>query len=63
MACATYMLRDDARIWLEIVTRGRDVATVTWEEFRAWFFEKYYNEAIKTAKVNEFINMLRGIPR
>lgn len=60
VACAAYMLLDDARIWWEMVTRYRDVTTVTWEEFQAWFFEKYYNEAIKAAKAEEFMSLVQG---
>ena len=54
------MLHDDARIWWEMVTRDRDVATVTWEEFQEWFLENYYNEAIKVAKAEEFMSLVQG---
>ena len=60
VAYAAYMLRDDARIWWEMVTQDRDVTTVTWEEFQAWFTEKYYNEAIKAAKAEEFMSLVQG---
>ena len=33
---------------------------MNWEEFRTLFNEKYYNEAIKDAKVEEFSILLHG---
>ena len=50
VACATYMLREDARIWWEVASQTREVATLTWEGFKDLFNQKYYNVAIKTVK-------------
>ena len=31
VACATYMLREDARIWWAVTSQIRDVSTMSWE--------------------------------
>ena len=31
VACATYILREDARIWWEVASQTRDVTALTWE--------------------------------
>ena len=55
--CASYMLRNDARIWWEVVGQRRDTATMTWEEFKSIFNEKYYSVAVRAAKSDEFNNL------
>ena len=37
VACATYMLREDARIWWEVASQTRDVTTLSWEGFKDLF--------------------------
>ena len=49
VACATYMLREDARIWWEVASQTRDVTTLSWEGFKDLFSQKYYNVAIRAA--------------
>ena len=44
--CASYMLRNDARIWWDVVRQRRDTATMTWEDFKSIFNEKYYSVAV-----------------
>ena len=58
--CAIYMLRDDARIWWEIVSQGHNLNTMTWDAFRALFYEKYYNESIRAAQAEEFARLVQG---
>uniref|UniRef100_A0A803QD41 Retrotransposon gag domain-containing protein n=1 Tax=Cannabis sativa TaxID=3483 RepID=A0A803QD41_CANSA len=58
--CAIYMLREDVRILWEIVSQGYDLNNMTWEAFWALFYEKYYNESIRAAKVEEFIQLTQG---
>ncbi|XP_062073472.1 uncharacterized protein LOC133777748 [Humulus lupulus] len=60
VACATYMFWEDARIWWEVITQTRNVNALSWEEFQTLFHEKYYNDAIRAAKVEEFIRLLQG---
>ena len=60
MICATYVLRDDARTWWEVVSQTRDTAVMDWKEFRQLFNERYYCDVAKTAKMNEFLNLVQG---
>ena len=60
VACATYMLRADARIWWEVVCQRRNVEVMTWEEFKSIFNEKYYSVAVRAAKVDEFTNLTQN---
>ena len=52
VACAAYMLREDAHIWWEVASQTREVATLTSEGFKDLFGQKYYNIAVRAAKVN-----------
>ncbi|XP_062094401.1 uncharacterized protein LOC133800456 isoform X1 [Humulus lupulus] len=60
VACASYMLRDDARIWWDVVSQQRNVAVMTWEEFKSIFNEKYYIVVVRATKVDEFINLTQN---
>ncbi|XP_062116419.1 uncharacterized protein LOC133830457 [Humulus lupulus] len=60
VACANYILREDALIWWEIVFQRRDVTTMTWGEFRDVFIEKYYSVAVQSVKVDEFTNLTQN---
>ena len=41
--CIVYMLRNDARIWWDVVNKTRGVAIMTWTEFLIEFNSKYYS--------------------
>ena len=43
-----------------MVSQTRAVTTMEWEEFRTLFNEKYYNDAVKAAKAEEFSKLLQG---
>ncbi|XP_062089353.1 uncharacterized protein LOC133795903 [Humulus lupulus] len=60
VAYSTFMFREDAQIWWEVVSQTRDVKTLSWEEFRGLFNEKYYNDAVRATKANGFSNLLHG---
>ena len=55
--CATYMFRKDARTWWDVISQTRDVSTLSWEDFVRLFNEKYYNEAVRQAKAEEFTTL------
>ena len=42
-SCASHTLKDDGRIWWGIVGHIRDVQTMTYEQFREVFYEKYFS--------------------
>ncbi|XP_060961016.1 uncharacterized protein LOC133031515 [Cannabis sativa] len=60
VACATFQFQEDALIWWEMVSLTRDVTRMTWEEFRELFNAKYYNEAVRSAKRKEFVELVQG---
>ncbi|XP_060974744.1 uncharacterized protein LOC133039805 [Cannabis sativa] len=60
VACAASLLKEDARIWWDIIKQTRDVAAMTWADFVQVFNKKYYSEAIRSARVNEFTNLRQG---
>lgn len=60
VACAVHTFRDDARIWWGVVTQIRDEETMTWEEFREVFYEKYLNDTVRGAKTEEFVGLVQG---
>ncbi|XP_060970948.1 uncharacterized protein LOC133037497 isoform X1 [Cannabis sativa] len=60
VACAASLLKKDARIWWDVIKQTRDVAAMTWADFVQVFNKKYYSEAIRSARVNEFTNLRQG---
>ena len=60
MACVVHTFRDDARIWWGVVTQIRDEETMTCEEFREVFYEKYFNDTVRGAKTEEFVGLVQG---
>ncbi|XP_060959418.1 uncharacterized protein LOC133030632 [Cannabis sativa] len=61
VACAASLLKKDARIWWDVIKQTRDVAAMTWADFVQVFNKKYYVEAIRSARVNEFTNLRQGL--
>ena len=60
VSCASYMLRDDARIWWGVVSQIRDVRAMTWEQFQGLFNEKYFSDVIPSSKMEEFVGLAQG---
>ncbi|XP_062093931.1 uncharacterized protein LOC133799942 [Humulus lupulus] len=60
VSCAAHTLKKDAKIWWEVVKQTREVNQMTWAEFELVFDEKFYNEAVLTAKVSEFTKLQQG---
>ncbi|XP_047310717.1 uncharacterized protein LOC124914255 [Impatiens glandulifera] len=42
LRCATFMFKDDARIWWQGAMSTLDLDTATWTEFKAVFYGKYF---------------------
>ena len=55
-----YMLRNDARIWWDMVKRTHDVTVMTWMDFLVEFNAKYYSQAVINSKVAEFTRLQQG---
>ena len=60
VACASYMLRSDARIWWGVVGQMQDVKLMTWEQFQEAFNEKYFSDVVRSSKIEEFVNLVQG---
>ncbi|XP_062118981.1 uncharacterized protein LOC133832686 [Humulus lupulus] len=60
VSCAAHTLKNDAKIWWEVVKKTREVNQMNWIEFELVFNEKFYNEAVLTAKVTEFSRLQQG---
>ncbi|KAL5545396.1 hypothetical protein UlMin_005083 [Ulmus minor] len=57
VACASFMLKKDARHWWATVKLTRNVEAMTWADFIREFNQKYYNSAILRAQQDEFLNL------
>ena len=60
VACAVYQMKNNARIWWDVVKRTVDVNTLTWMGFLELFNSKYYNANILDAKMDEFQELKQG---
>ncbi|KAL5544524.1 hypothetical protein UlMin_008308 [Ulmus minor] len=60
VACASFMLKKDARHWWAMVKMTRDVTVMSWAEFVGEFNQKYYNSAILRTQQDEFMNLKQG---
>ena len=60
MACASYVLREDARIWWVVTSQIRDVSTMSWEQFQEVFNQRYFSDMARKSKRNEFVCTIQG---
>ncbi|KAL5544090.1 hypothetical protein UlMin_007874 [Ulmus minor] len=60
VACASFMLKKDARHWWTTVKMTRDIGIMTWADFIREFNQKYYNFAILKVQQDEFLNLKQG---
>ena len=60
VACATHMLREDARIWWAMTSQIRDVSTMSWEQFQGVFTQRYFNDEVRKSKRDELIGLIQG---
>ncbi|XP_073120375.1 uncharacterized protein [Henckelia pumila] len=58
--CMTFLLKDDAALWFEGVEKTVDVTTLTWEAFKALFYEKYYTAEVRAQLKKEFMSLRQG---
>ena len=60
VACATYMLREDARIWWAVTSQIWDVSTMSWEQFQEVFTQRYFSDVVRKSKRDEFVGLIQG---
>ncbi|XP_042419600.1 uncharacterized protein LOC122008077 [Zingiber officinale] len=55
--CAIYLLKDDASLWWEGAEKGINQNTLTWEEFKWIFYEKYFTADVRSRLKREFMSL------
>ncbi|XP_073025100.1 uncharacterized protein [Primulina eburnea] len=58
--CATYMFRDDASLFWEGAEHGIDIATLTWDQLKEIFYEKYFTADVRGRIKREFTSLRQG---
>ncbi|XP_028120519.1 uncharacterized protein LOC114317911 [Camellia sinensis] len=55
---ATYTLKDEARRWWLLIRSGNE--NMTWAQFNAIFYDKYFPQCFRDRKVSEFQELKQG---
>ena len=58
--CASFMFRDDARIWWQSAKTAMDLSTATWEQFKEVFYGKYFTLSTRNRLAREFLEIRQG---
>ncbi|XP_047309941.1 uncharacterized protein LOC124913402 [Impatiens glandulifera] len=58
--CATFMLKDDARIWWKGAKVALDLNNITWREFKEVFYGKYFILSTRNKLAREFLEIKQG---
>ncbi|XP_073273269.1 uncharacterized protein [Primulina huaijiensis] len=58
--CTIYLLKGDASLWWEGAERGVNMATLTWEEFKRVFYDKYFTSDVRSSHKREFMSLRQG---
>ncbi|XP_028054780.1 uncharacterized protein LOC114258976 [Camellia sinensis] len=57
IALAVFELDDEADHWWELIKNTHDVASLSWNQFRELFLNKYFPSTIRRERVKEFQNL------
>ncbi|XP_028069699.1 uncharacterized protein LOC114272237 [Camellia sinensis] len=60
IALAIFKLDDEADHWWELIKNTRDIASLSWNQFRELFQNKYFPNTICRERVKEFQNLEQG---
>ncbi|XP_047308095.1 ATP-dependent Clp protease proteolytic subunit-like [Impatiens glandulifera] len=60
LRCASFMFKDDARIWWQGAKSTLDLNAATWEEFKVVFYGKYFTLSTRNKLVREFLEIRQG---
>ncbi|XP_047330065.1 uncharacterized protein LOC124933675 [Impatiens glandulifera] len=60
LRCATFMFKDDARIWWQGAKSTLNLDTATWDEFKAVFYGKYFTLSTRNKLAREFLGIRQG---
>ncbi|XP_073317255.1 uncharacterized protein [Primulina huaijiensis] len=58
--CATYLLKDDARLWWEGASVSVNLQTLTWEGFKEVFSSNYFTDEVRNRLTREFMTLRQG---
>ncbi|XP_047339990.1 uncharacterized protein LOC124943536 [Impatiens glandulifera] len=58
--CATFMLRDDARIWWQGAKAALDLNRISWGEFKEVFYGKYFTLSTRNNLAREYLEIKQG---
>ncbi|XP_028126277.1 uncharacterized protein LOC114323018 [Camellia sinensis] len=57
---AVFKLDEEANHWWELIKNTRDVASLSWNQFRELFLNKYFPSTVRRERVKEFQNLEQG---
>ncbi|XP_073138230.1 uncharacterized protein [Henckelia pumila] len=60
LRCATYMFRDDARVWWNGAKAALNLTTLTWNGFKDVFYGKYFTVSTRNRLAREFLEIRQG---
>ncbi|XP_073121897.1 uncharacterized protein [Henckelia pumila] len=60
LRCATYMFRDDARVWWSGAKAALNLTTLTWNGFKDVFYGKYCTVSTRNRLAREFLEIRQG---
>ncbi|XP_073133837.1 uncharacterized protein [Henckelia pumila] len=60
LRCATYMFRDDARVWWNGAKAALNLTTLTWNGFKDVFYGKYFTVSTQTRWARDFLEIRQG---
>jgi len=60
IALAAYQFTGEAYQWWLSIEETRDLAVMTWKEFRGIFLKKFFPLAVRQAKAEEFFALTQG---
>ncbi|XP_073275425.1 uncharacterized protein [Primulina huaijiensis] len=58
--CTINLLKGAASLWWEGAERGVNMATLTWEEFKRVFYDKYFTSDVRSRLKREFMSLRQG---
>ncbi|XP_073137244.1 uncharacterized protein [Henckelia pumila] len=61
VCCMMFLPKDGAALWFEGVEKTIDVTTLTWEEFKTLFYEKYYTAEVRVQLKKEFMSLRQEV--
>ncbi|XP_047331610.1 uncharacterized protein LOC124935207 [Impatiens glandulifera] len=58
--CASFMFKNDVRIWWQGAKATLDLNAATWEEFKTVFYGKYFTLSTRNKLAREFLEIRQG---